>query len=92
MTHQPSAADIKGNSPGAQDAPRPGTKLRAVYDALRRGEIVRHRCDQIAKLRLWYGLETCSQRGRGGGVRLVGEWVGQEFVPLEAILQEDMQA
>lgn len=76
--------------------PRDGTRLRGLYDALRRGETVFHVCaGDRRQLVDFYGMELRGfpgHRGGGGGVQLVGEWEGDVFVPLERILQEDMAA
>ncbi len=69
------------------DAPTPGTKLRAFYDALRRGESITNPYPQaLFQLRSFYGMEIGHRRG--GGSFLIGEWVGPTFVPLDKIIAE----
>lgn len=72
--------------------PGQGTVLRDMYDALRRGEIVsaqRTAGKLLEQLRNNYGMELMSA-GHRKGLKLVGEWEGSVFVPIERILQEDM--
>lgn len=94
MTRVLTVSDLKGRTNSRQDdgKPRPGTKLREMYDALRRGEEVHSRGNSsrsFTRLRDDYGMELQSQRGKHGFVKLVGEWEGPYFVPLERILQDD---
>lgn len=96
MTRQMSPSMIKGSrhalNPGGK--PREGTKLRQAYDALRRGEIVKIKDygNGIAnQLTLFYGmdLERVTRKGQWQGcvigTRLLGEWIGDEYVPIEHI-------
>ena len=94
MTRALTAAAIKGDRKShPAERPREGTKLRALYDALRRGERLRQTPGRnFTRLRDEYQMELGSARGPRGGVWLVGEWEGEDFVPLERILQEDMAA
>lgn len=78
----------------AMRVPRPGTKLRAFYDALLSGELVvagwffpakgtAGPC--IAQLREFYGCEIISKSGYGGGCVMLGRWDGPYFVPVERL-------
>lgn len=103
MTRQLSAHSLKKNTTGGfkndQGRPTKGTKLREIYDSLRRGETFHypvvdgvHQTNyayMISRLRNEYGMELESKRGAGGYIRLIGEWEGPVFVRLEAMLQED---
>ena len=74
--------------------PREGTKLRQAYDALRRGEIVSLKGMGVKAHTLtdMYGMDIkgVHNEGRRGlsGSRLVGEWDGPYYVPIERILQD----
>lgn len=84
-----SAAEIKGRAGGRKDLPRPGSALRAVYDALyaARGHYVvashlpGFRSSYLNNLRNFYGCDIRTNRGAtGGGSCLVGEWIGSHYV------------
>lgn len=70
--------------------PRVGTKLRKAYDALRTGGIVTIGNSGISvQLRDFYGMDietVKSHSGRVIGSRLVGEWDGPYYVPVERIV------
>lgn len=96
MTKALSACRTKGGHPpytGTDGRPRPGTALREAYDSLRRGEIYYRNASRNVSyeiLRTFYGMELERVYGRHGaakggccGVRLVGEWEGDVFVPVE---------
>lgn len=80
--------------------PTEGSKLRAMYDALRTGGVVSMR--EIAggsnmasayrrQLTDFYGMDIVpvkSDTGHNIGSRLVGEWDGPYYVPIERIVQD----
>lgn len=95
MTRRLTVSDLKDGRSHCKTGdgkPKPGTVSRAMYDALRRGERVKPRdysknhsiVEQLTNI---YGMEL--EAGGRDGYRLVGEWEGPYFVPLERILQED---
>lgn len=72
--------------------PKEGTKLRALYDKLLSGQPM-HResvsdSRRFQDLRDYYGVELETKKGRYGYIRMIGEWDGDEFVPLERMLLE----
>ena len=88
MTRPATVNEIKKNLPSQGDGkPRPGTRLRSVYDRFRRGEVISN-CDEVMQLRDFYGMEFERIRSPRG-MRLVGEWEGPYFVRLEQMLQEE---
>lgn len=87
MTKSMTCATIKGKNVSGGDIPKQGTKLREVYDALRRGEHVINQYAEINQLQNFYGMVTESTGRRGH--YLLGEWEGTYYVPLERILQPD---
>jgi hypothetical protein len=96
MTRQlPASAFLRKRAGGKMNAdgrPKPGTRLREIYDALRRGEdlhVKKNDGQAFIKLRDEYGMEFESRKGPHGYIRLIGEWEGETFVRLEQILQED---
>lgn len=104
MTAPISLSSLKGQNQGSSKIsrdgkPKPGTRLRAMYDALRTGDVVNvlqqfgpNAPMQIDKLRDFYGMEivkvsrTDGKRGGVAGVRLLGEWEGPYYVPIERIV------
>jgi len=93
MTTTIRVSDIKksqgsgGHPPGGM--PREGTAIRNKYDALRRGDVVSlGRCGTT--LRDMYGMDIEAVRVSGkrgpGGSRLVGEWDGPYYIPVERIV------
>ena len=83
MTGQFSVSQSLGRSrrQNTDGKPRPGTKLRATYDALRRGEKV---SDNIETLKTFYGMDiSCG--------RLIGEWEGPYYVKAERIICSELQ-
>ena len=94
MTAVTSISAIKGKKQGAASRnsdgkPKPGTSLRAVYDALRTGSIVNVTrtgggAQTTGQLRDFYGMEI--ERVGNVGVRLLGEWEGPYYVPIERIV------
>lgn len=91
MARMASASDIKKGKTNKSSAPKEGTKIRRVYDELRSGSIVnvsaisKRACVQLRDM---YGMEieTVRDRGRIIGSRLIGEWDGPYFVPIERII------
>lgn len=78
----------KGHHLNADGRPRPGTKLRAEYDALRRGERIHPKNSGTPEiLQSFYGMELRSRRGLKGFVELVGEWENGVFMTLDRILE-----
>lgn len=63
--------------------PRAGTPLREKYDRLRMGEIVRLGRSK-RQLIDFYGMDIVTDRSQGS--RLVGEWDGPYYVPIERIV------
>jgi hypothetical protein len=103
LTRQLSSTFIKGRGAGkgshgqfnVSGKPREGTRLRAAYDALRRGEILNLSTPEFSGMRSqlqdFYGMDIISvpaERGHGVylGSRLRGEWEGDEYVPIERIV------
>lgn len=94
MTATTRVSDIKGTRvKGNRDGkPKPGTKLREVYDALRTGAVVnvnqfspaKNTSVYLAQLRDFYGMDIESVRNVGS--RLLGEWEGPYYVPIERIV------
>lgn len=72
--------------------PREGTMIRQFYDDLRKGEIVSFGPEFSTfrrQLRDFYGMEIVSAKtdtGRIIGSRLVGEWHGSDYIPVERIV------
>lgn len=69
--------------------PREGTVLRDLYDRLRQGAVVplnSGSSSYTAQLRDMYGMDLVSV-GKSGS-RLVGEWDGPYYVPIERIVQD----
>lgn len=95
MTRQANASTLLRGRQQTQRVPREGSKLRRLYDALRSGQEVRQGVDfnqrSFVDLRDYYGVELETKRGRRGYTRMVGEWDGDFFVPIERILQDDAQ-
>lgn len=96
MTSTVRVSDFRARGSGGKKnhdgKPRDGTRLRAAYDALRRGEVVVFDYGlSKAQLELFYGMEFCPDRNRDGrkGYRLTGEWEGPYFVPIERIASEE---
>lgn len=82
MTRIASGSDIKrGAMFVAGEKPREGSRLRSSYDRLRSGEVVRlgWMAEQLTNM---YGMEL---KRTDGGSRLVGEWDGPYFVPVECL-------
>ena len=94
MTKQLSAAHLLGRVPHratTDGRPEPGTRVREVYDSLRRGEVLLlQKGGLLTHLRDDYGMDIRSL-GYHKGYKLIGEWEGGTFVPLERIFQEDME-
>jgi hypothetical protein len=87
MTRAVSVDTIKrGGKPRIRpsDAPCEGTKIRAYYDALRSGESVMMAGMFVPRLRDDFNMEIVSA-GRNKGYRLIGEWIGQEFVTVDRL-------
>lgn len=98
MTTTQRVSDHKGTLSGAKKndgKPKPGTKLREAYDALRTGQVVSLRAifgdsasrSSHSQLRDFYGMdiEPVREGGRVIGSRLVGEWDGPYYVPIERL-------
>lgn len=92
MTAVRSVSEIKrgAKNPAKSGAPRPGTRLRAMYDEFRTGRVVdvsrefgTNGLQSIVQLRDFYGMDIESLCG---GYRLVGEWEGPYYVPIERIV------
>ena len=100
MTRVLTVSDLKNGKPHGRTGdgkPRPGSRMREAYDALRRGETVnskdysppgRHHTTLYNQLRDIWGM-VLERVGSHEGMRLVGEWEGPYFVPIERILQEE---
>jgi hypothetical protein len=92
MTSTIRVSEIKNGSASAyknsDGKPKSGTKLRRVYDALRRGEIVKLG-GYSTQLRDMYGMEI--ERVGKTGTRLLGEWDGPYYVPIERIVSEETE-
>lgn len=101
MTATTRVSDFKGKrgyiSPDGR--PKAGTKLRGLYDSLRLGGVVNASCvigrgssGYLMQLRDFYGMDiervarTDGKRGGWAGVRLLGEWEGPYYVPIERIV------
>lgn len=70
--------------------PREGSLLRQFYDDLRNGEVVAFSHNRRAKAQLadFYGMEfetVTDDRNRIIGSRLLGEWIGSEYIPVERL-------
>jgi hypothetical protein len=102
MTSTLRVSEVKnGKSHGNKSSdgkPAEGTKIRAAYDALRRGETVSLRGSgcTVAQLRDFYGMElerVYNTEGHRGliGSRLVGEWDGPYYIPVERIVSSLME-
>lgn len=65
--------------------PREGTRLREAYDRLRRGDVIafRRSRDYHRQLTDFYGMEI--ERVEPGRYRLLGEWIGSEYIPVERL-------
>jgi hypothetical protein len=88
MTKVLSVSEIKRGKVHSEcdGKPKHGTKLREAYDRLRRGETVpllRYGERACTQLRDRYGMEIVSDYR---GSRLIGEWHGSEYVPVERIV------
>lgn len=71
--------------------PREGSRLRAQYDALRRGEIITRPSPNLSA---FYGMDlelVLTDTGRIIGSRLVGEWDGPYYIPVERIVSSLME-
>lgn len=102
MTRRLTVSDLKSGTTHGKTRdgrPREGSKMRAAYDALRRGETIKSKDYSPAgrthttlfqQLRDVWGMDL-ERIGSNGGMRLKGEWDGPIYVPLERILQEDME-
>lgn len=94
MTRQLTVSQMKGTGgPTGNGRPRENSRLRLIYDLLRRGETF-HQKNQMDSFRVKtlvndYGMVLDTKRGPGGYIRLIGEYEGPYFVPIERILQED---
>ncbi len=87
----------KNSKRNADGMPKEGTKLRAAYDALRSGEIVNLSATKVSATQLTdiYGMDLESVKGsiQGGyiGSRLLGEWDGPYYIPVERIVSSLME-
>lgn len=77
-------------TPNEDGKPKPGTMLRAVYDAMRTGRVIKVRREfgseahrLVSQLRDFYGMDI---QGTRAGSFLVGEWHGPYYEPIESIL------
>ncbi len=82
-------SDKRGTS-GKRDRPHPETKAGRLFAALMTGEFVSTHAllggytgRAVEDFRSYYGMEIEGKKGRTGGVRLLGEWDGPYFVPVE---------
>lgn len=96
-----SAAEIKGHGRRSGE-PREGSRLRAIYDLLltHRGDVVEFdakKHDALVRSYLgdFYGMEIESSDGRARGQtgkvrrwRLVGEWLGSQYVDYRGSYQQ----
>lgn len=77
--------------------PAEGTLIRQVYDDLRRGEIVAFtKANSHVKRQLtdFYGMDIEAVRSETGasiGSRLIGEWDGPYYIPVERIVSSLME-
>lgn len=94
LTAVRSVSEIKKNtthhSKSNNGMPRSGSRMREMYDALRTGRVVNiyrefggNASKSMYQLRDFYGMEI---EAVTGGYRLVGEWDGPYYVPVERIL------
>lgn len=89
----------RAHGPLSKDGkPREGTKIRQAYDALRRGEVVSLKAMGVSPVILtdMYGMDIKSvpnDKGPGWlGTRLLGEWDGSYYVPIERIVSEEAES
>ena len=77
--------------------PRPGTLIRQFYDDLRKGEIVAfgRKYENVRnQLMDFYGMDiepVRDDRNSFIGSRLVGEWDGPYYIPVERIVSSLME-
>lgn len=92
---QESAAIYKTDRRGVRrkQTPDPNSLAGRMLDAMRSGQWVSgnsfdgvhngRASRAVESLRSFYGFEIESKNGRNGGYRLLGEWEGPYFVPIE---------
>ena len=92
MTTQTRVSDFRGKPTARKNAdgkPQEGTKLRDLYDRLRSGSVVAvGNGGAVRQLVDFYGMElaTVKEGRRIVGKRLLGEWEGPYYVPIERIV------
>jgi hypothetical protein len=87
---QVSVGTLKNMGRKPQDRPDPSSRIGKFLAALMSGNKVaasvffgRTGTEAVEYLRSRYGMEIESKGGKGGGCRLLGEWDGPYFVPIE---------
>ena len=97
MTAVTRVSDIKRGRIARQHAPTDGSLTRQFYDDLRRGEVVcfgRAHRNLKRQLEDFYGMEieaVKTERGALVGSRLLGEWDGPYYIPVERIVSSLME-
>lgn len=94
MTAVTSISAMKGKKQGAASRnsdgkPKPGTLLRQKYDELRAGGVVAiGNAGYKNQLSDFYGMELAvvTEGRKKIGCRLLGEWEGPYYVPIERIV------
>ncbi len=97
MTAVTRVSDLKRGRVARQSIPTYGTLIRQFYDDLRRGEVVafgrQHRTIRNS-LTDFYGMDIEAVRSETGaliGSRLLGEWDGPYYIPVERIVSSLME-
>lgn len=72
--------------------PKQGSNIRRLYDALLSGEPVSAKriCGAgraLKDLKDYYSCEIVTKVGPYGGSRLLGRWIGNDFVPVERLTE-----
>lgn len=97
MTAVTRVSDLKRGRVARQSIPTEGSLIRQFYDDLRRGEVVcfTHKNRNLKRqLSDFYGMEiepVRTERGALIGSRLVGEWDGPYYIPVERIVSSLME-
>lgn len=91
MTAVTRVSDIKrGRSIRDTDGkPRTGSETRRVYENLRRGGIVKTLWANVEHLSNFYGMDI--ERVEPGRYKLIGEWDGPYYIPVERIVSSLME-
>lgn len=94
MTAVTSISALKGKKQGQRSRnsdgkPKPGTVLRQKYDELRAGGVVAMgNAGYKDQLSNFYGMDIAvvTEGRKKIGCRLIGEWEGSYYVPIERIV------